>query len=116
MVVTTPPRTPERRSCPRYELDARISVNVNRSRGNASFWGLCTDIGEGGLGATIVGDLIVGEAVTVELPAPTPAQPVTIQAIVRYRNGYHCGFEFERVDDAQRAAIKRACDVGVDTK
>jgi len=44
-------------------------------------------------GATIVGSLNLGEMLPIQLPLHPHEPPVSLQATVRYQNGFHYGFE-----------------------
>jgi len=101
--------TRERRRCVRYEFDARITINSHDREGEAAIWGRCSDLSEEGLGATIVGSLNLGEVLSIQLPLRPHEQPVSLQATVRYQNGFHYGFEFLTMNDAAREALKSTC-------
>jgi hypothetical protein len=60
-----------------------------------------------GAGATLSGELRVGEVVTLEFPVPLPPHVMRVRAIVRYSDGLRCGFEFLVVTAEQREAMNR---------
>jgi len=60
----------------------------------------------GGLAAIVAGELTTGEAVEVELYLPPLAEPLQLQAKVRYQDSLCCGFEFLNATEAQQAAIR----------
>src|SRR5436305_791595 len=99
------------RRFPRYQLDGRMLVHIFREGVNSTIWGRSTMLGNEGVGATLTGDLELGEVVGIEFSVPLCAQAVKLRAIVRYRNGFQYGFEFLAVDTQQREAIQRACDI-----
>jgi len=68
-------------------------------------------IGQEGIGATLTGDLELGEVVGLEFSVPLYAVPVKLRAIVRFKNGFQYGFEFLAIDSAQRQALQRACEI-----
>ena|SRR5690348_6174064 len=96
-----------RRRFRRYEFSGRVSVS--KSGSSHSTWGLCSDLGEGGLGATIVGDLVAGETVWLRITFPHTKRSIDIRAIVRYREIHHCGFEFLTLNESQHQAIQDHC-------
>lgn len=100
-----------RRRFRRYEFSGRVVVSKTGS--STSTWGLCSDLGEGGLGATIVGDLAAGDTVWLHLSFPGTNGPVDIRAVVRYRELHHCGFEFLTLNESQHQAIRKNCHARV---
>ena len=64
-----------RRRFQRYEFSGRVTVSKAGSSG--STWGLCSDLGEGGLGATIVGEIAAGETVWLRLAFRMPNVQLT---------------------------------------
>lgn len=96
-----------RRRFRRYEFSGRVMVSKSGSSG--STWGLCSDLGEGGLGATIVGEVAAGETVWLRLTFPNTKDSIDIRAIVRYRELHHCGFEFLTLNESQHQTIRDHC-------
>ena len=82
---------------------------VSKTGSSGSTWGLCSDLGEGGLGATIVGEVAAGETVWLRLTFPNTKDSIDIRAIVRYRDLHHCGFEFLTLNEGQHQAIRDHC-------
>jgi hypothetical protein len=77
----------------------------------ASFWGRTNELGEDGVGATLSGELVAGEVVTMEFPIPVAPFVMKVRAIVRYSHGLRCGFEFLVVTGEQRETLRRTCEV-----
>jgi PilZ domain-containing protein len=98
-----------RRRFRRYEFSGRVLVSKGGS--SNSTWGLCSDLGEGGLGATIVGELAAGDAVWLHLTFPNTNRSIEIRAVVRYRDLHHCGFEFLTLNENQQQAIRESCQI-----
>jgi len=73
------------------------------------FWGRTSDLSQGGIGATIVGDLAVNDVVSIQIPVPG-GQELDLCALVRYRYGFHCGFEFHIIDERQRQLLQGICE------
>jgi PilZ domain len=95
----------------RYVLDIRLSVSVFREAGLSQFWGRSTEFGEDGIGGTLTGDLEPGEVVSMEFQLPLSSYPLKLRAIVRYRQGLHYGFEFLTINQEQRTAMQRVCEM-----
>jgi hypothetical protein len=91
------------RAFPRFLLDIRVVV-----RGKEVLYGRTKDLGEGGLGATIPGNIEIGEIAEVEFQLPLHSEPLRLQAEVRYRQGFQYGFRFIHIPENQRAMIRRA--------
>lgn len=92
---------------PRYKLDMRIAVTARRDSGDLLIRGRSSDISEGGLGATLAGDLHPGETVAVEFTLPSARESLTLRATIRYRGGFRYGFEFVGLTAEQREPIAR---------
>jgi PilZ domain len=71
--------------------------------------GLCNQIGEGGLGAIIAQELSIAEMVNLLLPIPMEPQPISLRAVVRWRNRLQHGFEFFGISSQQRVMIQDYC-------
>ncbi len=91
----------------RYKLDIRVTV-TREADGRQSLFGRCRHLGEGGLGAVLAGELPVGDTVTLEFILPGHKAPMQMRAAVRYRHGFHHGFEFLTLGLAQLELIRRA--------
>jgi hypothetical protein len=71
---------------PRFLLDLRLVVKTKETQ-----HGRTKDIAEGGLGATIPGEIALGEIVELELQLSGTAEPLKLKAEVRYRRGFQYG-------------------------
>jgi len=91
------------RAYPRYLMDQRLIL-----RAGAVFHGRTKDISEGGLGATVAGELRTDDPVELEFYLPGKLSPVKIMAEVRYRQGFQYGFQFLDTSPEQRFAIREA--------
>ncbi len=93
----------------RLPFDRRITITAFHSDGPLYFWGRTSDLSQGGIGATIVGDLAVNDVVSIQIPVPG-GQELDLRALVRYRYGFHCGFEFLIIDERQRQLLQGICE------
>jgi hypothetical protein len=91
------------RAHPRFLLDLRLVVKAKQT-----LHGRTKDIAEGGLGATIAGDIAIGEIVELELQLPETQELLKLKAEVRYRRGFQYGFRFLHATSHQRELIRRA--------
>ena len=95
----------------RYRFDVRIQASVFREGLTTSCWGRTSELGQDGIGATLSGELQVGEVVSLEFPIPIPPYFLKVRAIARYSEGLRCGFEFLIVTNEQRETLLRVCEV-----
>ena len=91
------------RAFPRFLIDIRVVI-----RGKDVLHGRTKDLGEGGLGATIPGNIEVGQIAEVEFQLPLHNEPLRLKTEVRYRQGFQYGFRFLHITEDQRAMIRRA--------
>jgi hypothetical protein len=108
---SAPGKVPYKRRFARYAIDARIQVRMFQGGEYVDCWGRSTEVGEDGVGATLTGDLELGEIVSLEIPLPLTPYPLKVRAIVRYRQGLHYGFEFLTLNGSQRDTMRRVCEM-----
>ncbi len=95
----------------RYGFDARVQVSVFREGRTTACWGRTSELGEDGIGATLSGELQVGEVVSLEFPIPIAPHVIKMRAAVRYSKGLHYGFEFLVVTGEQKLMLRQICVV-----
>lgn len=100
-----------KRRFPRFAVDARMRVRMFQDGEFRTCWGRSTELGQDGIGATLTGDLEVGEIVSLEIPLPLSPYPLKVRAIVRYRQGLRYGLEFLTLTDNQRDMLCRVCEM-----
>lgn len=83
-----------RRRHPRYRADFRVSVNHLLGNHYQKIEGRCKDVSEAGIGILLAAELNVGEVASLAFSLSAAAVPWELRAVVRYRRGYHYGFEF----------------------
>ena len=91
------------RAYPRFLIDQRLII-----RAGHVLHGRTKDISEGGLGATVAGELTTAAPVELEFYLPGKLSPTKLMAEVRYRQGFQYGFRFLDVTPEQRFAIREA--------
>ncbi len=92
-----------KREHPRYLIDIRLVVRTTQL-----LHGRTKNLSEGGLGATIAGDMQLGSLVRLEFQLPDAPEMLSVHAEVRYRQGFQFGFRFINQTDGQRQIIRRA--------
>ena len=93
----------------RYHIDIRLMATVVREGVTITVHGRCDRLAEGGLSAVMAGELVPGETAALEFWLPVGPDPLQLRAVVRYRRGFHHGFQFLDPTPAQRQAIRRHC-------
>ena len=83
-----------RRRYPRHRVDLPVKLTALRDQGYAEIAGRCSDIGHGGIGAILTGEVPAGEVVSIEFRLPSSTALLTIRAIVRFQRGFTHGLEF----------------------
>jgi hypothetical protein len=97
------------RRYPRHRFDVRIQVSVFREGLTISCWGRTSELGQDGIGATLSGELHVGEVVSLEFAVPVAPHLMQLRGVVRYSLGLRCGFEFLVVTEEQRMLVRQVC-------
>ncbi len=95
-----------RRRHPRYRGDFRVIVNHLLGDQYRKLEGHCRDLSEAGIGILLAAELNGGEVVSLNFSMPGSAIPWDVRAVVRYRRGYHYGFEFLSLTSEQLGGIK----------
>jgi c-di-GMP-binding flagellar brake protein YcgR len=65
----------------------------------------CNDLSAGGIGVLVAAEIAPGEVVSLIFSLPGCADSWTIRAVLRYRRGYHYGFEFLSLSTPQAQAL-----------
>jgi len=88
---------------PRTLLSVPIMVRHLSRGGVRTTRGMSLDLGEGGLGAIVPGEVHVGDTVAIDLRLS--GQALTTVAIVRNISSVRCGFEFVGLTPGERLRI-----------
>jgi CheY-like chemotaxis protein len=104
LLACGPSVRPVARKSTRHPLAASLVLNVHRNDGVRVLQGVCTDIGEGGLGGRLDGELVTGELVDVHI-FDSDLESFRPRAQVRYRDRNLCGLEFLHLDAMQQAIL-----------
>jgi hypothetical protein len=73
----------------RFEIDLRLLVKAA-----TILHGRTKNLAESGMGATIAGEIPLGELVELQFQLPDSSQPMVLRAEVRFRQGFQYGFKF----------------------
>ncbi|HYG99505.1 MAG TPA: PilZ domain-containing protein [Terriglobales bacterium] len=105
----------ERRRLARANCDLRLTVVADGPDQRVTYYGRMRDICEHGMGAIVPAPLSAGERVSLIFTVDDQP-PVTVEGVVRQRNGFRYGFEFPQLTTEQCEVIERMWVGGVDTK
>lgn len=84
-----------RRRHPRYpESNLRVNVSYLQHDQYRRLEGACRDISEAGMGILLAAELSVGEVAGLTFRLTGSSALWEVRAVIRYRRGYHYGFEF----------------------
>jgi c-di-GMP-binding flagellar brake protein YcgR len=95
-----------RRRHPRYRVDFRAMATYLEDSQYNKVEGHCSDLSEAGIGMLLPTDLNIGDVAGLSFSLPESSDVWESRAVVRYRRGYHYGFEFLSLTSAQRQALK----------
>jgi TonB family protein len=95
-----------RRRCSRLRLEAPLDVTVVRAGVPHTLPGRSVNLGEGGVGAVLAGELAAGEAVGVEIWLPSATEPLRVRAVVRHHDRLRSGMEFSGLSMKQKATLR----------
>jgi hypothetical protein len=101
----TKPIDRRRRRHPRYPADFLVTVTYLLGNHYQKLEGRCRDVSEAGIGILLAAELGTGEVVGLSFSLPGSALSWEVRAVVRYRRGYHYGFEFLSLTRDQQASL-----------
>jgi hypothetical protein len=82
-----------RRRHPRFRGEFGVLVTVLIANRYEKLDGYSKDLSEAGIGILLAAEMTVGEVAGLSFSIPGGA-PWEVRAVLRYRRGYHYGFEF----------------------
>jgi hypothetical protein len=97
------------RRFPRFAARLSFAVTVNRAGKLAMLQGFSTDLGEGGIGGIVDGDLEPGEYVLLSICDSRLEAQLEPRAQVRYRKDNNYGFAFFDVGPIEQADVRQLC-------
>ena len=100
---TSSPLNEPARRYPRSPFSVPVTLRHLMTGGIQATRGITLDISEGGLGALVQGDLLVGETVAIDFRLRE--QALSTVAIVRHTSSVQSGFEFLGLTAAERLQI-----------
>ena len=97
--------TPDSRIATRYVFESRILIRLCRGSQKLALHGWARNLSESGLGAFVAQGLVVGEALSLEIPLSGSGKHV-IPAVVTRQLGTLYGFQFTALSAEQRSSIR----------
>jgi len=101
----TKPIDRRRRRHPRYRADFLVAVSHLLGNHYLKLEGHCRDLSEAGIGILLATELNAGEVAGLSFSLPGSLPQWEVRAVVRYRRGYHYGFEFLSLTSDQQASL-----------
>ena len=98
------------RRFPRFPARLSLAVTVDRAGKLAMLQGVSTELGEGGIGGIVDGELEPGECVLLTISDSRLKAQLEPRAQVRYRRDNHYGFAFSDVGPMEQANVKQLCE------
>jgi len=95
-----------RRASPRYRIRIPFVLRPGQAPEGQVLHGESSDLGEGGLGGMVAGELAVLQPVRLQLTLHEKA--IETRCAVRHRSGQFYGFQFLELTPQQREAIRRS--------
>lgn len=72
----------------------------------AKLEGHCHDLSEAGIGILLAAEISIGEVIGLSFSLPDSPEQWELRGVVRYRRGYHYGFEFLALTEQQRTTLR----------
>ena len=93
----------------RVPLDVRVKAVIRKDEGKTVIHGRSLQLSESGMGVTMTREVPKGTVATLIFKLPGDEDERTLQAEVKYRNGFHCGFEFLGISAQTRQELLSFC-------
>lgn len=95
-----------RRRHQRFRGDFRVNVTLLLGDRYEKLEGHCNDLSEAGIGILLAAELNVGEVAQLNFTLPRAGTAWELTAVLRYRRGYHYGFEFLSLTAEQQGSLQ----------
>jgi PilZ domain len=95
-----------RRRHARYRADFRVTASYLEGNHYKKIEGHCRDLSEAGIGILLAAELNNDEVMGLSFSLPGNDSVWELRAVIRYRRGYHYGFEFLSLAKEKREPLK----------
>lgn len=109
VIANHPSPSTKNRRWKRVPLDVRVKAVIEDDGHKTVVHGRSFQVSEGGMGVTMTREIHKGTAVTLIFKLPGDEGERTLQAEVKYRSGFRCGFEFLGLPTQTRQQLLRFC-------
>jgi PilZ domain len=96
-----------RRRHPRYRTNFLVVATYLAESAYARLEGHCNDLSEAGIGILLAAEINIGEVIGLSFCLPGSSEQWELRGVVRYRRGYHYGFEFLTLTGQQRETLRK---------
>jgi c-di-GMP-binding flagellar brake protein YcgR len=93
----------------RVPLDVRVKAIIIEDERETVVHGRSSQLSEGGMGVTMTREIPKGTVATLIFKLPGNEDERTLQAEVKYRRGFRCGFEFREISAQTRKELLHFC-------
>ncbi|HUA14704.1 MAG TPA: PilZ domain-containing protein [Verrucomicrobiae bacterium] len=102
-------RAPDRRprEYPRFRCEFPVGLSLLFNEEQQQLSAHCRDLSSGGIGVLVAAELRPGEVVSLTFSLPGEPHFWMVRAVLRYRRGYHYGFEFLSLTEEQNEILGR---------
>jgi c-di-GMP-binding flagellar brake protein YcgR len=109
-VIANNPSSPTKgRRSLRVPLDVRVKAVIIENERETVVHGRSAQLSEGGIGATMTREMPKGTVAMLIFKLPGDEDERTLQAEVKYRSGFRCGFEFLGISAQTRKELLYFC-------
>jgi len=109
VIANRPSSSIKDRRWKRVPLDVRVKAVIMENEHKTVIYGRSAMLSEGGMGVTMTREMPKGTVATLIFKLPGEDDERTLQAEVKYRNGFRCGLEFLGLSVQTRTELLRFC-------
>ena len=109
VIANRPSSSIKDRRWKRVPLDVRVKAVIVKDERKTIVHGRSLELSEGGIGATMTREMPKGTVATLIFKLPGDEDERTLQAEVKYRHGFRCGFEFLGISARTRKELLNFC-------
>lgn len=91
----------------RYRCEFPVALKLLSGEEEQHWNAHCRDLSAGGIGVLVAAELKLGEVVSLNFSLPGSPAPWAVRGVLRYRRGYHYGFEFLSLPAEHAKALTR---------
>jgi c-di-GMP-binding flagellar brake protein YcgR len=93
------------RRYPRFRVEFPVSLSIFSGGEPETREAHCRDLSKAGIGVLLAAEISLGEVAVLSLTLPGLPEVWKVRAVLRYRRGYHYGFEFLSLSEQQNREL-----------